>query len=79
MMSALFRRRVGGYWSMRRNDVADVVEESKEALIERRRQILRQLGLTERDLAARAKAGSMTTDEWGAWEELRNIEFLLGE
>lgn len=45
-------------------------------LRKRRREILQRLGMTYEDLAANAAARSLVGDEWAAWEELREIEFL---
>ena len=45
-------------------------------LRKRRREILDQLGMTYEELAEKAAARSLVGDEWAAWEELREIEFL---
>ena len=45
-------------------------------LNERRRGLLEHLGMTYEDLASKAAAGSLVGDEWAAWEELREIDFL---
>ena len=45
-------------------------------LRKRRREILDQLGMTHEELAGKAASGSLVGDEWAAWEELREIEFL---
>jgi hypothetical protein len=44
----------------------------------RRAAILERLGMTYGELAARAESRSLAGDEWAAWEEIREIEFLLG-
>lgn len=45
-------------------------------LRKRRQEILGRLGMTYEDLSAKAAARSLVGDEWAAWEELREIEFL---
>jgi hypothetical protein len=45
-------------------------------LNERRRGILERLGMTYQELAEKAAARSLVGDEWAAWEELREIDFL---
>ena len=47
-----------------------------EQLEERRAEILDSLGMTYEDLAAKAGQRSLTGDEWTAWEEIREIDFL---
>jgi hypothetical protein len=45
-------------------------------LDKRRKQILTDIGMSYEELAARASARSLVGDEWAAWEEIREIEFL---
>lgn len=45
-------------------------------LNERRMGILERLGMTYEELADKAAARSLVGDEWAAWEELREIDFL---
>jgi hypothetical protein len=45
-------------------------------LRKRRQKILASLGMTYDEIAAKAAARSLVGDEWTAWEELREIEFL---
>lgn len=51
---------------------------SAEELERRRAEILNELGLTLDELTARRRSGSMTAEEWAAWEELDGIEYLIG-
>lgn len=44
----------------------------------RRRGILARLGVSREELAVRAAARSLAGDEWAAWGELQEIEFLMG-
>ncbi len=53
-----------------------VQELTAEELDARREEILRQLGLSYEELASRAEARSLVGDEWAAWEEIREIDFL---
>jgi hypothetical protein len=41
-----------------------------------RKRILADIGMSYEDLAARAATRSLVGDEWAAWEEIREIEFL---
>ena len=54
-----------------------VFEVSREKLENRRRAILDKLDATYDELADKAKRHSLVADEWAAWEELREIDFLL--
>ena len=48
-----------------------------EELEGRRAEILASLGMSYEELAARAESWSLIGDEWTAWEEIREIDFLL--
>lgn len=52
---------------------------SREDLELRRTKILRRLDTTYEEMAARAASHSLVGDEWAAWEELREISYLLAE
>jgi len=54
----------------------NVHEVSLQELNDRRTAILERLGMTYDDLAAKAEARSLIGDEWAAWEEIREIDFL---
>ncbi len=56
-----------------------VLEPSREDLIERRERLLKRLGMTRNELAHRAEAGLLTGEEFWLEEEIRSIEFLLGD
>ena len=45
-------------------------------LDKRRKQILDGIGMSYEELAAKAAARSLVGDEWAAWEEIREIDFL---
>jgi hypothetical protein len=51
-------------------------ELSLEQLDARRKEILDRIGISYDDLAALAAARSLAGDEWEAWEEIREIDFL---
>jgi hypothetical protein len=42
----------------------------------RRKQILDSIGMSYEDLASKAATRSLVGDEWAAWEEIREIDFL---
>jgi hypothetical protein len=54
-----------------------VQDMSLEELEARRAEILDELGMTYEELAAKAGNRSLIADEWTAWEEIREIDFLL--
>lgn len=54
-----------------------VQELSREELSRRREAILERVGMSYEELAAKAAARSLVGDEWAAWEEIREIDFLL--
>ena len=51
-------------------------EVTLEQLEERRRAILKQVGMTYAELARKARAHALVGDEWAAWDEIREIDFL---
>lgn len=54
-----------------------VQDMSLDELEARRAEILDELGMTYEDLAAKAENRSLIGNEWTAWEEIREIDFLL--
>ena len=54
-----------------------VHEASRSDLEKRRARVLDRVGLSYEELAAKAKSYSLVADEWSAWEEVREIDFLL--
>ena len=53
-----------------------VREISLRDLEARRTAILDEVGMTYEELAAKAAAHALVGDEWAAWEEIREIDFL---
>lgn len=49
---------------------------TRRDLDKRHKQILADIGMSYEELAAKAAARSLIGDEWAAWEEIREIEFL---
>ena len=45
-------------------------------LNKRRKAILDRIGMTYEELSAKAAARSLIGDEWAAWEEIRELDFL---
>jgi hypothetical protein len=45
-------------------------------LNKRRRAILDSIGMSYDELATKAATRSLIGDEWAAWEEIREIDFL---
>jgi hypothetical protein len=56
-----------------------VHEVTREQLRARRGEILDRVGVSYEDLAKRASEYAMVADEWSAWDELREIDFLLAD
>jgi hypothetical protein len=56
--------------------VPHVQELTNGELDERRQAILNRVGLTYEELAQRATARSLAGEEWAAWDEIREIDFL---
>lgn len=59
--------------------VRRAIEVSRAELEERRGEILRRVGMSLDDLRDRAEAGALVGEEWEAWQQLRDIAFLLGD
>lgn len=59
--------------------MAPVIDTTREALLERRSEILESLGLDEGALAELSAGSTLSGEEWEAKEELEAIAFLLGE
>lgn len=59
--------------------VSTVLETSREALRARRDEILRTLGVTLQELRERADAYRLVGEEWDAWEEVTEIDYLLND
>jgi hypothetical protein len=53
-----------------------VEELTTEQLEERRREILSRLGISYTELARKARDHALVGDEWAAWDEIREIDFL---
>jgi hypothetical protein len=56
-----------------------VHEVTRAQLRARRKEILDRVGVSYEDLAKRAKEYALVADEWSAWDELREIDFLLAD
>jgi hypothetical protein len=56
-----------------------VTEMIRQDLERRRDEILRALGVSYTELEKRANAYSLVGDERAAWNEIREIEFLLAD
>jgi hypothetical protein len=63
----------------RGSQVSTVLETSRESLRERREQILRSLGVTNDELRERADSYRLVGEEWDAWEEITEINYLLND
>jgi hypothetical protein len=56
-----------------------VHEVTRAQLRARRKEILDRVGVSYEDLAKRADEYALVADEWSAWDELREIDFLLAD
>ncbi|MGH3273564.1 MAG: hypothetical protein ACRDNZ_04465 [Streptosporangiaceae bacterium] len=53
-----------------------IQEVSLKELDARRKAVLARIGMSYEELAAKAEARSLIGDEWSAWEEIREVDFL---
>jgi hypothetical protein len=56
-----------------------VREVSRDELQARRQEVLERVGMSYEELAHRADQRSLVGEEWAAWDEIRSIEFLMGD
>jgi hypothetical protein len=57
-----------------------VLHPTREELQERRQRLLDRARVSSSDeLAERARRGALSGDEFWLWEDIRSIDFLLGE
>ncbi len=56
-----------------------VLEPSLDELRERRARLLDRVRMGRRELEAAASAGTVSSDEFWLWEDIRSVEFLLGD
>lgn len=54
-----------------------VTRPTRKELEERRREILRHVGMTRDELKLKAATGRLVGDEWSAWAEIGEIDYLL--
>ncbi|GGL89824.1 hypothetical protein [Nakamurella endophytica] len=52
---------------------------TREELLQRRKQVLAELGIENDDVSRLNDLRPISSDEWDAREELEQISFLLGE
>ncbi len=53
-----------------------VQDVTRRDLNKRRKAILDRIGMSYDELASRAATRSLVGDEWTAWEEIRELDFL---
>ncbi len=56
-----------------------VLEPSAEELRARHARLLARIGRSREELEVAAEAGDLTGEEFWLWEDLRDVEFLLGD
>ncbi|GGM70859.1 hypothetical protein GCM10012275_46630 [Longimycelium tulufanense] len=56
-----------------------VVHVTRDELLQRRDEILQRFHVTLEEFQQRAQNASLVGDEWEAWEELKDVAYLLGE
>lgn len=56
-----------------------VLEPSSQELRARRERLLARLGMSRDEAEAAARDGQLTSEEFWIWEDLRDVEFLLGD
>ena len=50
---------------------------TREDLVARRAEILKELGLRDEELQIKVKTGGLVGREWSAWSEIEDIDYLL--
>ena len=53
-----------------------VQEMTLEELEDRRKAVLDRIGMSYNELVKKARAHALVGDEWAAWDEIREIDFL---
>lgn len=56
-----------------------VLEPSREELLARRARLLGRTHMSREELDTAAAAGTLTADQYWLWEDIRSLEFLLGD
>lgn len=56
-----------------------VVDVTPQELLERRAALLERHAMTLDEFSAKAETFQLTGEEWQAWDDLKEIAFLLGE
>ena len=56
-----------------------VLEPGHDELKGRRARLLERAHMSREELEAAAAAGSLSPEEFWLWEDIRSVEFLLGE
>lgn len=52
---------------------------TRDELLERHKQLLSHARMPREELEQRAEAGLLSGDDYWLWEEIRGVEFLLGD
>ncbi|MEX2549380.1 MAG: hypothetical protein WD638_04065 [Nitriliruptoraceae bacterium] len=56
-----------------------VLEPGHDELKDRRARLLERAHMSREDLEAAAAAGTLSAEEFWLWEDIRSVEFLLGD
>ena len=62
-----------------RDVTSRVLTPTREELLTQRKRLLGNVSLSREELESAAKAGTLTWDEFLIWDDIRSIEFLLGD
>ncbi len=57
----------------------NVLQVTREELLQRKERLLQSLGMTREQLAERAESYSLTGQEWDVLTQVEDVEFLLNE
>lgn len=60
-------------------NMAIIRELTRADLIARRDEVLRSVDLSSAELEEKAESGGLVGEEWSAWEEIQEIEYLLSD
>jgi hypothetical protein len=56
-----------------------VLQPSREELMDRRARLIERARMDRGEMEAAAQAGTLAPDEFWLWEDIRSVEFLLGD
>ena len=56
-----------------------VIQPSRDELLARRARLIQRARMGRDEMEVAAKAGTLAPDDFWLWEDIRSVEFLLGD